>query len=113
MHVREGLINLSRMPVAANLLKCRHFYILMISDSSCCMPVLKLVQKASQEKQLKLYAWKKEAKLYYIIHTIAGDFNLNFNMQEGEDFVKALRVKDLELRTNPKHYMTRLFKHLQ
>ena len=37
---------------------------------------------------------KKEAKLD------------DFNTQEG-DFLKALRVENLELRTVPKHYMTR------
>ena len=28
-------------------------------------------------------------------------------MQDGEDFVKALRVEELELRNNPKHHPTR------
>ena len=36
---------------------------------------------------------------------LVGDFNLDFNMHE-EDFVRALSVKYLKLRTNPKHYVT-------
>ena len=34
---------------------------------------------------------------------LAGNLNFDFNTQEGEDFVKVLKVEDLELRTNPKH----------
>ena len=38
---------------------------------------------------------------------LADNFNHYFNTQEREDFVKVLRVEDLELRFNPKHYKAR------
>ena len=64
---------------------------------------LKICTKDKLEKitvvNLTSRKWSKAA--------LAGDLNLDFNVQEGEIFVKALRVEDLELRTNPKHYIAR------
>ena len=38
--------------------------------------------------------------------TLAGYFNFDFNTQEGENFIKALRFQDFELRTNPEYCTT-------
>ena len=38
---------------------------------------------------------------------LMGNFNIDFNSLEGREFTEALRILDLELRTNPKHYTSR------
>ena len=66
------------------------------------MLVQKFVQKTNYKKITDVIRIVKGSKT-----VLEGDFNLDVNTQEGEDFVKALRIENIELRTNLKHYTTR------
>ena len=86
----------------SNLLKCRYLFVTfwIISDSSCASP--KVSTRHKLEKITDCICTEKGSQTVQ-----ASDFNLNFNAQEGEDFVKALKVEDLEWRNNSKLYTTR------
>ena len=62
----------------------------------------KISTKDTSEKITDVICLEKGSKT-----KLTGDFNFDFNIEDCENFVKALRVEDLKFRTNPKYYTIR------